>query len=69
MSGSKHRLPTLVAAVVFLAIAALALYRLLVGFPITIGGMEVGQTTSFFVFVICTALALMLLRGRGEVAG
>ena len=69
MPGFRHRLPTLVAAAVFLAIAALALYRLLAGFPITIGGMEVGQTTSFFVFVICAALGLMLLRGPGRVAG
>ena len=65
MSG--HRLATIVGAFAFLAIAALALYRLLVGFPITIGGEEIGQTTSFFVFVICVALSLMLFRGGGKV--
>jgi len=51
-----------------LAIAALALYRLLAGFPITIGGNEIGQTSSFLVFVVCTALALMLFRGGGKVS-
>ena len=51
-----------------LAIAALALYRLLAGFPITIGGVEIGQTSSFFVFVVCAALALMLFRGSGKVS-
>jgi hypothetical protein len=48
------------AAIIFLLIAALALYRLLVGFPITIGGMEVGQTMSFFALVCGAALGLML---------
>jgi len=66
MSG--HRLATIVGAIAFLAIAALALYRLLAGFPITIGGEEVGQTSSFLVFVVCTALALMLFRGGGKVS-
>ena len=66
MSG--HRIATIVGAFAFLAIAALALYRLLAGFPITIGGVEIGQTSSFFVFVICAALALMLLRGSGKVS-
>jgi len=65
---STYRLATIVGAVAFLAIAALALYRLLVGFPITIGGEEIGQTSSFLVFVICTALSLMLFRGSGKVS-
>ena len=63
---SSHRLAVLIGATVFLALAALAVYRLLVGFPLTIGGMEVGQTTSFFVLVICAALSLMLFRGSGR---
>jgi hypothetical protein len=54
---------TLLAAIVFLAIAALALYRLLAGFPITVGGVEIGQTSSFFAFVIFAALSLILFRG------
>lgn len=64
----SNRLVTSLGALALLAIAALALYRLLVGFPITIGGQEIGQTTSFLVFVICTALALMLFRGGGRVS-
>ena len=66
MSG--HRLATILGGLAFLAIALLALYRLLAGFPITIGGMEVGQTSSFLVFVICAALSLMLFRGGGKVS-
>ena len=65
---SAHRLATIVGAFAFLAIAALALYRLLAGFRITIGGAEIGQTSSFLVFVTCTALSLMLFRGGGKVS-
>ena len=65
---STYRIASLAGAVVLLAIAALALYRLMVGLPITIGGVEVGQTSSFFVLVICAALSLMLFRG-GRAAG
>lgn len=63
---SMHRMATLLAAIVFLAIAALALYRLLAGFPITVGGVEIGNTSSFFVFVIFAALSLILFRGSGR---
>ena len=63
-----HRIGSLLAALIFLALAALALYRLLVGFPITIGGMEVGQASTFFVLVISLALSFMLFRG-GRAAG
>jgi len=59
----SNKIGSLLGALVFLAIAALALYRLLVGFPISIGGQEIGQTTTFFVLVICLALSLMLFRG------
>ena len=65
---SSHRIVTLLGALVCLAISGLALYRLLVGIPITIGTLEVGQTSSFFVFVTCAALALMLFRGSGRVS-
>ena len=54
---------TLLGALVFLLVACLSLYRLVVGFPITIGGMEVGQVSTFFVFVISAVLAVMLFRG------
>ena len=48
------------AALIFLLITAAALYRLLVGFPISIGGEEVGQASTFFVLVCSAALTLML---------
>jgi|KBSMisStandDraft_5_1062788.scaffolds.fasta_scaffold718996_1 predicted membrane channel-forming protein YqfA (hemolysin III family) len=61
MSG--NRAVNLIAALLFLILAAVALYRLLVFFPITIGGHEVGQTSSFFVFVMSAAMCLILFRG------
>lgn len=60
---SSHKLATVIAAFVFLILAAASLYRLLVGIPISIGGYEIGQTASFLAFVICAALSLMLFRG------
>ena len=63
---STYRMATLAGAIIFLALAALALYRLLVGFPITIGGIVVGQVATFFVLVVSTALSLMLFRGSGS---
>ena len=60
---SSNRLASIIGALIFLALAGVALYRLLVGFPITIGGMEVGQTTSFSALVVFVALSLMLFRG------
>ena len=58
-----NRIAVLSAGVVFLGIAALALYRLFVGIRITIGEVEIGQTTTFLIFVICAALSLMLFKG------
>jgi hypothetical protein len=59
---SSHKLATVIGALVFLALACASLYRLLVGFPITIAGMQIGQTVSFLVFVACAALSIMLFR-------
>ena len=50
----------LAAAVVFLLVAAGGLYRLLVWFPITIGGQQISQVSSFFAMVIGAGLSLML---------
>lgn len=58
----SNKIGSLLGALVFLAVAALALYRLLVGFPISIGGEELGQTSTFFVLVICLALSMMLFK-------
>ena len=57
--GSRKLVLT-IAAIVFLLITAGALYRLLVGFPLSIGGEEVGQVSTFFVLVCGAALTLML---------
>jgi hypothetical protein len=58
----SNRLVSIIGALIFLALAAGALYRLLVGFPIVIGGMHIGQTTSFIAFVAFAALSLMFFR-------
>jgi hypothetical protein len=60
---SSQRLVSFLAALVFLAIAAVALYRLLFWFPIDIAGHAIGQTASFFVFAACAALSLIMFRG------
>jgi hypothetical protein len=59
--GSRKVL-TLVAAVVFLLVGLAGFYRLMVGFPITIGNQHLGQTSSFFVFVACVGLSIALFR-------
>ena len=61
------RAATLIGALVFLAIAAASLYRLLFGFDMTLGGMHVGQTSTFFVFVASAALCLISFRGMRQV--
>jgi hypothetical protein len=48
------------AALIFLLVTLAALYRLLFGFPMSIGGEEVGQVSTFFVLVCGAALTLML---------
>jgi hypothetical protein len=48
------------AAIIFLLVALAALYRLLVGFPMAIGGVEIGQVGTFFALVIGAGLSLML---------
>jgi len=65
---SSQKVASLLGALIFLALAAGALYRLLVGFPMTIGGMHIGQTTSFLAFVAFAALSLMLFRGSRGVS-
>ena len=57
---ATRKLVLTAAALIFLLIAAVGLYRLLVWFPISVGGVEIGQVGSFFAIVIGAALALML---------
>ena len=58
-----QRFVSFVGALAFLAVALVALYRLLFYFPITIGGHQVGQTVSFLGFAACAALSLIFFRG------
>jgi uncharacterized membrane protein len=59
---TNYRVFTLLGAIVFLLIAALNLWRLLVGFPITVGGVYIGGATSFIVMCAAVALSLMMFR-------
>ena len=57
---ASRKLVLLAAAVVFLLIAAVNLYRMLVGFPIEIAGHTIGMTISFFALCIGAALSILL---------
>jgi hypothetical protein len=52
----------LLAAIVFLITGGAGFYRLMVGFPIVIGGVPIGQTASFFTFVISAALSFIFFK-------
>ena len=56
---SSHRLAAFAGGLVFLCLALIGLYRLLFWFPITVAGQQVGQTMSFFAFVIFLVLSLI----------
>ena len=60
---NSTKLAVLAGSLIFVALAVVSLYRLLFWFPMSIGGAEIGQTASFFAFVISAALALILVRG------
>jgi hypothetical protein len=57
---ASRKLVLTAAALIFLLVAVGGLYRLLVWFPISIGGTEIGQVGSFFAIVIGAGLSLML---------
>lgn len=57
---ASRKLVLTAAAIIFLLITAAALYRLLIGFPMSIGGEEIGQVSTFFVLVCGAALTVML---------
>ena len=59
----NSKLASLMGGVVFLLISLVGLYRLMFWFPITIAGERVGQTVSFFTFVIFAALSLVSFQG------
>jgi putative Ca2+/H+ antiporter (TMEM165/GDT1 family) len=59
---TRYRMFTLIGAVVFFLLAALNLWRIMVGFPIAIGGVMIGNTVSFFAFAAFVALGVMMLR-------
>jgi len=60
MTGRK--LFMFVAAIFLLLLGLAGFYRLMFGFPISLGGHALGQTSSFFVFVVCVALSVVLFR-------
>ena len=58
----SNKVSNILAAFIFFAGACAGFYRLMFGFPIVISGVPVGQTASFFTFVICIALSIIFLR-------
>ena len=63
---SSNKLFTGIGALIFAALALASLYRLMVGFPITINGHHIGQTTSFIAFAVFTALCLALFKSAAS---
>ena len=59
---SSHRPFTLIAAAIFMLMAFVHLYRLVVGFPLTVGGSSVGQEVSWIALFVTGGLSLMLFR-------
>lgn len=53
---------TMIAAAVFLLMALVHLYRLVVGFDISIAGTQVSQAVSWIALPLTTLLAAMLYR-------
>jgi hypothetical protein len=53
---------SLVAAVIFLLIALAHLYRVAVGFPVTVGGADIGQAVSWAGLVVASVLSIGLFR-------
>jgi hypothetical protein len=58
----SNKLLMVVAGVVLLIASAAGFYRLMVGFPIVVGGVMIGQTASFFTFVIGAALSFICFK-------
>lgn len=62
-----RRVIMLVGAVLFLLLGLSGFYRLMVGYPINIAGAQFGQTLSFFIFIVCLVISLILFReARGR---
>jgi len=53
---------TLIAALLFLLIALVHIYRLVAGFPVTIGGSAVPMAVSWAGAIVAGLLGVMLLR-------
>ena len=53
---------TTIAAVIFGLMAVAHIYRLAVGFPVVIGGHELGQGASILALLITGTLSAMLIR-------
>jgi len=57
-----RRIIRFAAAMFFLLIGLGGFYRLMFGFPISIGKEHLGHVSSFLVFVVCIALSIVFFR-------
>ena len=53
---------TLIAAAIFLLMAAVHLYRLVTPFPVMVGGVTIGQDVSWIALAVTAVLAVGLFR-------
>ena len=53
---------TLMAAAIFMLMAAVHLYRLVVPFPVIVGGVNIGQDISWIALAVTAALTVGLFR-------
>ena len=62
MSDSAMKPFTTIAAAIFMLMALVHLYRVAVGFPITVGSVEIGQPVSWVALVVTAVLAVGLFK-------
>ena len=63
---ARNRPFTFVAAIIFLCMALVHLYRLAVGFDVTIGGTPVSMAVSWVALLVTALLSVMLFREAGR---
>ena len=59
---AKHRPFTLIAAIIFLLMAVVHVYRLLTDFQVIVGSQTIPQSVSWIAIIVTGGLSVMLFR-------